>query len=55
MALDEPIEVEDAGTMIALERIDDALRTCSGRNLVPVDEFTDVLLDVRSLIATKET
>lgn len=34
----------------AIARIDEALKVCSGRTLVPIDELTDTLLDVRRII-----
>lgn len=33
-----------------LQRIDEALKTCAGRSLVDIDEYTDALLDIRRLV-----
>lgn len=57
VTLDDEIDADDptlpyrTQIMAAVTRIDDALRTTAVRELMSTDEFQDVLLDLRSLLA----
>ena len=43
--------IEDPEVVALIERIDTALRDCTGRSLVSSDEVADYLLDIRAAAA----
>lgn len=44
-----PVTVISVNELV-LARVDEALKGCT-RNLIPIEEFTDTLLDIRSIVA----